>query len=422
MANEIHRSSTTNLSIGEDEIVTPLSSWTLFWRPRYQRAPVELINVPFFFWLAYTLRPRVMVTIGDTTGTTHFALCQAADKLDLDTRCLAVCLGGLQAEGEIPAALQDYNDDTYPELSRLTPQPPMAAARRFAEGSVDLVVLSLASQEDPEGWMAWLEAAWLPRLSPRGILILTGVNRDIDERATDSPVDRLMRRYPHFHLENGNGLLLFAVGDQPEDRLRRLCEIQNGAPGHSALSQIYGRIGRGLQFEAAGRESEKRLAQVETEFRTMRHRLAEIESERDTLRETVAQRPGVAPVERAETVVPVEPAAPAAAGGDPEPGETGDLLVILTEAFERQQIASDATIEELRRSLAEIRRENEVLEGLLRQKGLEAGTVLTGLRPPAPRASRAARAQTAEAQMQRLQDQLATLADLRASLFPKPPG
>lgn len=88
-----------------------------------------------------------------------------------------------------------------------------------------------------------------------------------------------------------------------------------------------------------------------------------------------------------------------------------EVLVILTEAFEGYQISSDAKLEELRGMLDQTRRERDALEDLLRRHGLDATAVLAGLR------ARPARRGAAEHLAQRLQDQLATLAALRASLM-----
>ena len=375
MASELQHSMNSSLAAGE--IISPLSAWVLFWRPRYQHSPVDLVSVPFLFWLTYTLRPGRIVTVGDRNGTAHFALCQAVEKLDLDSRCLGI--GPWSSDHGVPVSLQTYNDETYPDLSRLRDEPAARAARHLPEGSVDLVLLSLGASENAQEVLSRLDTIWLPRLSARGVVVLTGVRWALEGDEMAPELDRLLQKYPYFHLEAGEGLLLVSVGDTPEDRLRRLCDIQDGsAPGYAGITHVFAQIGRGLRAEAAEHEAARRLSALERES--------------DAHGSSVTTPPPV-PLDTIRDV----------------PAE--DPLTVLTEAFERQQIASDARIAELRQSLDQVRRERDALETLLKDTGVDPSGPLAKLRRPSAGVSPLAH---------RLEEQQITLAKLRNALVPRP--
>jgi chromosome segregation ATPase len=286
MVNEIQHHRNGTVMASDDEIVSPVSSWTLFWRPRYQGTPRCLINIPFLFWLTYTLQPRVVITIGDSDGTTHFALCQAVEKLDLDTRCLGMGPWGASDCHEIPDTLQAYNHQTYPDLSRLSAQNPAAAIRRLPKGSIDILYVALDCGLDRKDLAQWLMDTGPDRIAASGVLILGNVNAELDRPEADPLIEQLMNRYPHFHLENGDGLLLFAVGNTPHDRVRRLCGLTIGTNGYSALTQLFARIGRGLKFEAQARSDGKLLAELQEEFEATSARLARADEDNRKLSAT----------------------------------------------------------------------------------------------------------------------------------------
>lgn len=68
----------------------------LTWAADYLDDSAALPALPLIFWLTEIFRPGAVLTVGDTTGTAHLAFCQAADRLNLSTRC---CTTGCAAEG-----------------------------------------------------------------------------------------------------------------------------------------------------------------------------------------------------------------------------------------------------------------------------------------------------------------------------------
>ncbi|OZO45838.1 hypothetical protein CGU37_27225, partial [Pseudomonas fluorescens] len=91
--------------------LAPLASQSLFWRAHYVAASPTLEAIPLIFWLTETVKPRLSVTLGMADPVPHFALCQAVEKLGLDSTCLGVA----PTEEEVAdfSAAQKYNETHY---------------------------------------------------------------------------------------------------------------------------------------------------------------------------------------------------------------------------------------------------------------------------------------------------------------------
>ncbi|MEQ8897042.1 MAG: hypothetical protein RID23_08100 [Roseovarius sp.] len=76
-----------------------LVSHPLTWAADYLDDSAALPALPLVFWLTDIFRPDAVLTVGGTTGTAHLAFCQAANRLNLTTRC---CNGDSAATG-VPA-------------------------------------------------------------------------------------------------------------------------------------------------------------------------------------------------------------------------------------------------------------------------------------------------------------------------------
>ncbi|KZY41207.1 hypothetical protein A3731_12250 [Roseovarius sp. HI0049] len=59
----------------------------LSWAADYLDDSAALPALPLIFWLTELFRPDAVLTVGGTTGTAHLAFCQAANRLNLSTRC-----------------------------------------------------------------------------------------------------------------------------------------------------------------------------------------------------------------------------------------------------------------------------------------------------------------------------------------------
>src|SRR5207344_2788783 len=104
-----------------------------------------------------------------------------------------------------------YHDCHFSAFSRLIRSTFAEAAEHFRDGSIDL--LHLDGYHTYEAARADLEP-WLPKLSPRGVVLL----HDVNARERDFGVwqlwDELAHQYPHWEFYHGHGLGVLALGPE----------------------------------------------------------------------------------------------------------------------------------------------------------------------------------------------------------------
>ena len=237
------------------EMVTPPSARMLFWRARYLRASPLLHHLPFLFWLIEAQRPASLVEIGVGEGVAYMAACQAIDKLDLTARCYGIVTDPA-AEA---AALRRLHDEQYADFSRLLDEPPAQAANRFPQGGIDLLMLTGAADA---ARLEELRADWLPRLSPRGVILLHGLYGAWAAEPGRAFVEEIAAGRPVIVLEAGEGLLVVLWGEERNDRLQRLAGLGFGDPGHAEVHRIFSRLGAATGFEWDSRQSAGALAEA----------------------------------------------------------------------------------------------------------------------------------------------------------------
>lgn len=174
------------------------------------------VHIPFAFFCAEILKPRVFVELGVHRGDSFCAFCQAVVTLGLSTQCYGVdTWQGDEHAGfygdEVLTELRTYHDPLYGRFSSLIRSTFDEARARFPDQGIDLLHVDgchtyEAVRHDVEGW--------LPKLSQRGVLLL----HDIGVRERGFGVWRLWEelrpRYPSLEFANGYGLGVLAVGPQ----------------------------------------------------------------------------------------------------------------------------------------------------------------------------------------------------------------
>lgn len=273
MAQDITSSKAPAAQITGFDVLTPLSSRTLFWRPRFLRDGASLAHLPFLFWMMESLRPKAFVSLGGD-AIAYFALCQAVEKLDLDARGYAFGPWPGDAGAVLPQDLLQYNEDQYADFSRLSGADGHAPLGAFREGSVDLLHICLPAEGVSETRLQdWIERDWTERLSDRAVIVLQGVKPLLEQ---DGFLARLMDRFPSFHLDAGNGLLLLLPGAAPEDRLAKLCTMRVGASGYAAVLQIFSRLGATIRAEVTARMETARADILQQRMLDAERMLAEV--------------------------------------------------------------------------------------------------------------------------------------------------
>lgn len=134
---------------------------SLCWQPEYLAPSAALPTLPLLFWLSETLHPQVTVSLGGHQGVAHLALCQAATRLALDTRCL------VQLQGPEPGPFRTARQGYSSERSA----PVLAGRDGFAGVATAVLTVHLEQRSTQAiGWMPWLQ-----HLPPRGAAVFYGV-------------------------------------------------------------------------------------------------------------------------------------------------------------------------------------------------------------------------------------------------------
>jgi glycosyltransferase involved in cell wall biosynthesis len=234
------------------EALPPRATPALFRRPRRLLYADWTVQIPFAFWVTEACRPDVLVELGLGRGLSYFTLLEAAEDLGRGTRCTGIdhWKGDRHSpsDPEGGAATRDRNALLRRVGSDCVTADLVGAEAGFAPGSIDLLHVDV---EIRERVAASLRNGWLPRLSSRGVLLLHGTRSRWSAPAAAKLLADLRERHPWFEFEAGEGLTLVLVGpDQPES-LRDLAARAPGTPAHAAAQEMFGRLGRACQLEAA---------------------------------------------------------------------------------------------------------------------------------------------------------------------------
>jgi len=207
---------------------------------------------PFVFWLIDVLRPRTFVELGTHNGFSYFAVCQAIQSLDLETKCYAVdhWKGDEHAgtyDESVFRSVKRYNDTHYSAFSQLVRSSFDAALPHFNDGSVDL--LHIDGRHYYNDVKHDFET-WLPKLSECGVALF----HDTNVRERGFGVHRywleLSKRFPSFEFAHSHGLGVLAVGNSLPDRLQILFQSTKDPRTAQRIRNIYSRLGALTQMRS----------------------------------------------------------------------------------------------------------------------------------------------------------------------------
>ncbi|WCR10697.1 hypothetical protein JHW45_16940 [Paracoccus stylophorae] len=284
---------TENSSNVTGENALSLPNRELFWKVRFLQQSGFAEHLPFLFWLMSELQPQLAVTTGVDSGVAHFATCQTADKLGLDTACHGFGQWSGDKDGDgVPEALTDYGFENYEEISFLHNDTLSGAAEQFSEASVDLLNVGEALSEEV---LDTVERKWMSRLSEQGVILLRDVRQGSGKKDTRKRLAALRQAHPHFEFDHGGGLLMLLVGDKVNDRLQHLARASRRSPGYRNVQNMFRRLGAYYGKELTARDASQRsktataaTRKAEAEVETLQKRLAELEAAYDTRHKMVA--------------------------------------------------------------------------------------------------------------------------------------
>jgi chromosome segregation ATPase len=253
--------------------VTPAA----FWRPAYLEPSPRLEHVPFAFWLVDALRPRVAVQCGTADATTYFAICQAVERLGLETDCFV--LEGIppRAQDDLKRAerARNYHDVHYRTFSSWLPRTLERTSVRFSSDSVDLLHLSdsLSYEE-----LTRILEEWRPKMSEQAVLLIDNTRAMAPNAAAPRLYRELRTEFAGFELPFGEGLGLVAIGSRPHDRMDRFLRTCETEPDRRTLIEAFGRLGRACVDALEARTQEARANSSLAELRTYKIEVEELKT------------------------------------------------------------------------------------------------------------------------------------------------
>ncbi len=248
-----------------------LSSRAMFWRPKYLCPSDWLDHVPFAFWLIDSTRPKVLVELGADRGGSYFAFCQAADKLNTDTRCFAIDQWSLRQQDAELQQLQQYSQSQYEEFSRIIDHDYFQAPALFVDGSIDVLHLNLP---DTGLDLVLLFQLWEPKLSANAVVLLHHSQQNTAPAVT-ALKNKLISQRRHFEFLQAQGLLVVQWQRQPSELFGRLMEIRPGDKTYEMVQNLFSRLGKACSESINATEARQQALHAQHLLQDTRRELAD---------------------------------------------------------------------------------------------------------------------------------------------------
>jgi hypothetical protein len=259
------------------------------WHPRWLKPSAWVEHLPFAFWMMQVLRPQRFVELGTHFGTSYFAFCQAAERLEIGCESWAVDTwkgdehAGFYGE-EIYEQVRAHNAANYAAFSSLIRSTFDEALPYFTDGTIDL--LHIDGHHSFDSVRHDFES-WLPKLSECAVVLFHDTNVKERHFGVGRFFDTLKLQYPWFVFPHGHGLGVIGVGKTQTPLLRRLFELGADSSESKSLRNIFGRLGHACSVAS---EAEK----LKEEKSHLSARCTEHQRELDSTRAALSDVQGLA--------------------------------------------------------------------------------------------------------------------------------
>jgi GT2 family glycosyltransferase len=188
----------------------------LGFQPKFFTGGPSRFHLALLHDLVVSQKPKSIVALGFGDGQACFTFCQTAREQEIDCHCAAVRrehAGEKEADDLAWHKGLEYGQEFYGDLIRFFDGSPAEAAKEFADGSVDLLLL-----DDCDAGSAIRSdlSIWESKLSPNGLLVVHGT---VLER-TDNPKAAWLEwsgARPAVEFPDGIGLGITSLGETRRD-------------------------------------------------------------------------------------------------------------------------------------------------------------------------------------------------------------
>jgi len=237
------------------ELLNPVSNAALFWKPRHPEPSSALAHLPFLFWLIENHAPRRVVQLGVGDGTAYLAICQALDKLHVDTACWGITFP--DNEKQASKAAIEANKLLYQEFSTLKTEGMATAHRHFRNTEIDLLIINTYLDEENA---QLLTSKWIDVLSDRGIIVILDSAIRMKDSTAGEWLDSLLAAHRGIEFDQADGLIALTVGGDQVKPISRLANLELGVAGYRETQQIFRRLGECVSAETKAKELEASIA------------------------------------------------------------------------------------------------------------------------------------------------------------------
>lgn len=222
--------------------------------PRGTGSVAGLEHIPFALAVMALVRPHVIAVIGSNPNPWQDMFGQAAVHLELPAWIQAVDISGNDRPNKTLQAASDDEQRAGAGAHRtIVTASPETASAHFPDASVDLLHLDVPAHIRT---MRDLWQLWLPKLSPRAVVLLVHWHRTAG-REIDPFWKEVRKFYPSFEFHHDGGLGIWAVGPERPTALQPLLEASEEE--RSRIQGFYGQLGQRL---SACRERDAALARL----------------------------------------------------------------------------------------------------------------------------------------------------------------
>lgn len=228
-----------------------LSSRAMFWRPKYLSESIYVEHIPFYFWLVEAQQTKLAFEPDINSGSSYFAICQAVDKLNIDSRCFATIADGC----EEPDRIEGYNYENYREFSFIQDETVKDGLYDFEDGSIDMLVLEHDSElVRNKGLMD----RYLEKLSDEAIVLIQGSK----QKGIKPLCRKLKESYKTFEFDHGDGLLVVCYGENQSRKVLSLVSHKSNEAGSRVIQSIYSRLGASCRESWLNSVSQKQISEL----------------------------------------------------------------------------------------------------------------------------------------------------------------